>query len=54
MIYTKFQGHQFIGSGEEDFKKILPCMGMAGHIDHDHVTGRFGKKIVPSALEGPL
>ena len=29
MLYTKFQGHQSIGSGEEDFLRILPYMGMA-------------------------
>ena len=29
MLYTKFQGHQSIGSGEEDFLRFLPYMGMA-------------------------
>ena len=29
MLYTKFQGHWSIGSGEEDFLRVLPYMGMA-------------------------
>ena len=29
MLHTKFQGHQSIGSGEEDFLRFLPYMGMA-------------------------
>ena len=29
MLHTKFQGHPSIGSGEEDFLRFLPCMGMA-------------------------
>ena len=29
MLHTKFQSHQFIGSGEEDFLRFLPYMGMA-------------------------
>ena len=29
MLHTKFQGHQSIGSGEEDFLSFLPYMGMA-------------------------
>ena len=28
MLHTKFQGHQFIDSGKEDFLKFLPYMGM--------------------------
>ena len=28
MLHTKFQGHQSIGSGEEDFLRFLPHMGM--------------------------
>ena len=34
MLSTKFQGHQSIGSGEEDFLRFLPYMGMAA-IDCD-------------------
>ena len=29
MLHTKFQGHWSIGSGEEDYLRILPYMGMA-------------------------
>ena len=29
MLHTKFQGHLYIGSGEEDFLRFLPYMGMA-------------------------
>ena len=29
MLHTKFQGHGSIRSGEEDFLRILPYMGMA-------------------------
>ena len=29
MLHTKFQDDQFIGSGEEDFLRFLPYMGMA-------------------------
>ena len=29
MLHTKFQDHRFIGSGEEDFLKFLPYVGMA-------------------------
>ena len=28
MLHTKFQGHGFIGSGEDDFLSFLPYMGM--------------------------
>ena len=28
MLYTKFQGHGSIDSGEEDFLRFLPYMGM--------------------------
>ena len=29
MLHTKFQGHRSSGSGEEDFLRFLPYMGMA-------------------------
>ena len=29
MLHTEFQGHWSIGSGEEDFVRFLPYMGMA-------------------------
>ena len=32
MLHTKFQGHGSIGSGEEDFLRFLPYMGMAANL----------------------
>ena len=29
MLHAKFQDHRTSGSGEEDFKRFLPYMGMA-------------------------
>ena len=29
MLHTKSQGHRPSGSGEEDFLRVLPYMGMA-------------------------
>ena len=29
MLYVKFQDHKTSGSGEEDFLRLLPYMGMA-------------------------
>ena len=29
MLHTNFQGHQPIGSGEDDFLRFSPYMGMA-------------------------
>ena len=29
MLHTKFQDHRTCGSGEEDFLRFLPYMGMA-------------------------
>ena len=29
MLHTKFQGNQLGGSGEEDFLRFLPYMGVA-------------------------
>ena len=34
MLHTKFQGHQFIGSGEEDFFKDFTIYGHGGHVGH--------------------
>ena len=31
MLHTKFQGHRSISSGEEDFLRFLPYMGMAAN-----------------------
>ena len=32
MLHTRFQGHRSIGSGEEDFLRFLPYMGMAAMV----------------------
>ena len=29
MLHTKFQGHRPLGSGQEEFLRFLPYMGMA-------------------------
>ena len=29
MVHAKFQDHRTSGSGEEDFLRVLPYMGMA-------------------------
>ena len=29
MLHTKFHGNRLVGSGEEDFLRFLPYMGMA-------------------------
>ena len=29
MLHTKFHGNQLVCSGEEDFLRVLPYMGMA-------------------------
>ena len=34
MLSTKFQGHQTIGSGEEDFFKVFTIYGHGGHVGH--------------------
>ena len=43
MLHTKFQGHWCIGSGEEDFLRFLPYMGMAAYwsYDPDHLNNFF-------------
>ena len=34
MLHTTFQGHRFIGSGEEDFLKVFTIYGHGGHLGH--------------------
>ena len=34
MLHVKFQDHRTSGSGEEDFLRFLPYMGMGGHLGH--------------------
>ena len=32
MVYTKFQGSQFLGSGGEDFQRAFIIYGPGGHL----------------------
>ena len=32
MLHAKFQDHRTSGSGEEDFQRFLPYMGVGGHL----------------------
>ena len=32
MLHTKFQGHRHFSSGEEDFLRFLPYIGMAASL----------------------
>ena len=34
MLHAKFQDHRTSGSGEEDFQRFTPYMGVAGHLGH--------------------
>ena len=34
MLHTKFQGHRSIGSGEEDFFKVLTIYGHGSHVGY--------------------
>ena len=34
MQHTKFQGHRFIDSGEEDFLKVFTIYKHGGHVTH--------------------
>ena len=34
MLHAKFQDHMTSGSGEEDFQRFLPYMGMAAIFGH--------------------
>ena len=50
MLHTKFQGHWSIGSGEEDFLRFLPYMGMAAILVM--WPGRFEQLFVPPTPGG--
>ena len=42
MLHTKCQGHWVFGSGEEDFLRFLPYMGMAAILSCDqHPLNNF-------------
>ena len=50
MPHTKFQGHRPVGSGEEDFLKFLPYMGMAAILVM--WPGPFQQIVVPQSKGG--
>ena len=50
MLHTKFQGHRSIGSGEEDFLRFLPYLGMAAILVK--WPGPFEQLFVPLAPGG--
>ena len=51
MLHTKFQGHQPFGSGEDDFVRFLPYMGMRPSLscDQDHLN----ILLFPHPMENP-
>ena len=38
MLYTKFQGSMFLGSGEEDFQRVFTIYGHGAHLGHVNYT----------------
>ena len=54
ILHTKFQGHQSIGSGEEDFLRFLPYMGVAAMLvscDPDHLNNFSFLKALEAVYE---
>ena len=49
MLHIKFQGHRPFGSGEEDFLRFLPYMGMRPSWSCDQ--GRLNKLLFPHPME---
>ena len=61
MLHTKFQDHQPLGSGEEDFWKFLPYTGMAaipamwlGPFEQTFVPPSHGDSVWNLASTGPV
>ena len=61
MLHTKFQGHRSFGSGEDDFLRFLPYMGMAAILvmwpipfEQTFVPPSYGDSIWNLASIGPL
>ena len=50
MLHTKFLGHHHFGSGEEEFLRFLPHMGMAAILVMLPET--FEQHFVPPSQEG--
>ena len=51
MLHTKFRGNRPAGSGEEDFLKFLPYMGMAAILSCD--LDQLYKLLFPLPKEAP-
>ena len=54
MLHTKFQGNRSIGSGEEDFLRFLPYLGMATlrhDCDPDHLKNFSFLKALEAVYE---
>ena len=52
MVHIHFQGHRPFGSGEEDFLRFLPCMGMAATLVI--CPGPFEQTFVPLSHGGSI
>ena len=50
MVYTKFQGNWFGGSGEEDFFKVFTIYEHGGHLGHVTWT-KYVNFLSPLCLE---
>ena len=50
MLHAKFQDHRTSGSGEEDFQRFLPYMGMAAILVM--TPGPFIQTLVPPSQRG--
>ena len=50
MLHTKFRGNRLAGSGEEDFLRFLPYMGMAAILVMR--PGPFIQHLVPPSQGG--
>ena len=53
MLHTKFKGHRSTGSGEEDFSRFLPYMGMVPSWawDPDHLNNLSYLKALEAVYE---
>ena len=52
MLHNKFQGHRAFGSGEEDFLRFLPYIGMAAILVM--WPGPFEQTLVPPSQGGSI
>ena len=52
MLHTNFQGHRLFSSGEEDFLRFLPYMGVAAILVMR--PGPFEQAFVPQSHGGSI